>query len=61
MAHWQGQLVKVDDYRWKIPENYKAGMRVPCISTRYSSVVPGHAGYPLGLWISYRRSGSNGR
>jgi tRNA-splicing ligase RtcB (3'-phosphate/5'-hydroxy nucleic acid ligase) len=29
MAHWQGQLVKVDDYRWKIPENYKAGMRVP--------------------------------
>ena len=29
MAHWQGQLVKVDDYRWKIPEDYKAGMRVP--------------------------------
>jgi len=29
MAHWQGQLVKVDDYRWKIPQDYKAGMRVP--------------------------------
>ena len=29
MARWQGQLVKVDDYRWKIPEDYKAGMRVP--------------------------------
>ncbi|MHC1578470.1 MAG: RtcB family protein [Dehalococcoidia bacterium] len=29
MAHWQGQLVKVDNYRWKIPENYKTGMRVP--------------------------------
>ncbi|RLC68444.1 MAG: RNA-splicing ligase RtcB [Chloroflexi bacterium] len=29
MAPWQGQLIKVDDYRWKIPENYKTGMRVP--------------------------------
>jgi tRNA-splicing ligase RtcB len=29
MARWQGQLVKIDDYRWKIPEDYKAGMRVP--------------------------------
>jgi len=29
MTRWQGQLIKVDDYRWKIPENYKAGMRVP--------------------------------
>ena len=29
MARWLGQLVKVDDYRWKIPEDYKAGMRVP--------------------------------
>jgi tRNA-splicing ligase RtcB (3'-phosphate/5'-hydroxy nucleic acid ligase) len=29
MARWQGQLIKIDDYRWKIPENYKAGMRVP--------------------------------
>ena len=29
MARWQGQLVKVDDYRWKIPADYKAGMRVP--------------------------------
>ncbi len=29
MARWQGQLIKVDDCRWKIPENYKSGMRVP--------------------------------
>jgi tRNA-splicing ligase RtcB len=29
MAQWQGQLIKIDDYRWKIPENYKNGMRVP--------------------------------
>jgi tRNA-splicing ligase RtcB len=29
MARWQGHLIKIDDYRWKIPENYKAGMRVP--------------------------------
>jgi tRNA-splicing ligase RtcB len=29
MTQWQGQLVKIDDYRWKIPENYKTGMRVP--------------------------------
>ena len=29
MARWQGQLIKIDDYRWKIPPNYKTGMRVP--------------------------------
>jgi tRNA-splicing ligase RtcB len=29
MARWQGHIIKVDDYRWKIPENYKTGMRVP--------------------------------
>jgi len=29
MTSWQGQLIKVDDYRWKIPETYKSGMRVP--------------------------------
>jgi len=29
MTRWQGQLIKIDDYRWKIPESYKAGMRVP--------------------------------
>jgi tRNA-splicing ligase RtcB len=29
MAQWQGQLIKIDDYRWKIPEGYKSGMRVP--------------------------------
>jgi tRNA-splicing ligase RtcB len=29
MTRWQGQLIKIDDYRWKIPENYKTGMKVP--------------------------------
>jgi len=29
MAGWQGQLIKIDDYRWQIPQNYKSGMRVP--------------------------------
>lgn len=29
MPKWQGQLVKIDDYHWKIPQSYKEGMRVP--------------------------------
>ena len=29
MAPWQGQLSKIDDYHWEIPQSYKAGMRVP--------------------------------
>jgi tRNA-splicing ligase RtcB len=29
MARWSGPLEKVDDYRWRIPESYKPGMRVP--------------------------------
>jgi tRNA-splicing ligase RtcB len=29
MGQWQGQLIKLDDYRWEIPQNYKTGMRVP--------------------------------
>ncbi|MBM4447489.1 MAG: RtcB family protein [Chloroflexi bacterium] len=29
MPKWQGQLNKVDDYRWEIPKSYKPGMRVP--------------------------------
>jgi len=29
MAKWSGPLEKVDDYRWRIPQSYKAGMRVP--------------------------------
>lgn len=28
---WQGQLEKIDDYRWRIPKTYKPGMRVPGI------------------------------
>jgi len=29
MTQWQGELIRIDDYRWEIPVNYKAGMRVP--------------------------------
>jgi len=29
MPKWQGQLKKIDDYRWEIPKKYKPGMRVP--------------------------------
>jgi len=29
MTQWQGQLIRIDDYRWQIPPSYKAGMRVP--------------------------------
>jgi tRNA-splicing ligase RtcB len=29
MTQWQGEFIKIDDYRWKIPEDYKTGMRVP--------------------------------
>jgi len=29
MPQWQEQLVKIDDYHWKIPQSYKDGMRVP--------------------------------
>jgi tRNA-splicing ligase RtcB len=28
MPGWSGKLEKVDDYRWKIPQSYKTGMRV---------------------------------
>ena len=29
MTRWSGVLEKIDDYRWRIPQNYKPGMRVP--------------------------------
>ncbi len=29
MPKWQGQLVKIDNYHWQIPQDYKDGMRVP--------------------------------
>ncbi len=28
-APWQGVVKKIDDYRWEIPQSYKAGMLVP--------------------------------
>ncbi len=29
MAKWEGQIRKLDDFRWEIPKEYKQGMRVP--------------------------------
>ena len=29
MTQWNGPLEKIDEYRWRIPKSYKAGMRVP--------------------------------
>ncbi|MBI4288350.1 MAG: RtcB family protein [Chloroflexi bacterium] len=29
MARWEGILNKIDDYRWEIPQSYKAGMKAP--------------------------------
>ncbi len=29
MGGWKGPLERVDEYRWRIPRTYKAGMRVP--------------------------------
>jgi len=29
MAKWSGPLEEVDEYRWRIPQSYKTGMRVP--------------------------------
>ncbi len=29
MTRWHGQLVRIDDYHWEIPQSYKDGMRVP--------------------------------
>jgi len=29
MPRWEGTLEKIDDYRWMIPKDFRAGMRVP--------------------------------
>ena len=29
MPKWEGKLEKVDEFRWRIPKDYKKGMRVP--------------------------------
>ena len=29
MSAWTGNLRKIDDYRWEIPQDYKSGMKVP--------------------------------
>jgi tRNA-splicing ligase RtcB len=29
MTAWQGEIRRIDDYRWEIPQGYKSGMKVP--------------------------------
>jgi len=28
MTEWQGDIRRIDEYRWEIPQDYKSGMRV---------------------------------
>ncbi len=38
---WQGILERIDDYRWRIPKNYKQGMRVPGIIYSSEKIIDG--------------------
>lgn len=38
---WHGKLEKLDDFRWKIPQSYKPGMKVPGIIYASESLLPG--------------------
>jgi tRNA-splicing ligase RtcB len=38
---WQGKLEKIDEFRWKIPQNYKPGMNVPGLIYASESLLPG--------------------
>jgi len=38
---WQGKLEKVDDFRWKIPQSYKPGMKVPGLIYASESLLSG--------------------
>jgi len=38
---WQGKLEKIDEFRWKIPQSYKPGMRVPGLIYASESLLPG--------------------
>ena len=35
-----GQLEKIDDYRWRIPKNYKPGMRVDGVIYASEEMLP---------------------
>ncbi|MFA5388810.1 MAG: RtcB family protein [Candidatus Omnitrophota bacterium] len=37
---WQGKLEKLDDFRWKIPQSYKSGMKVPGIIYANEKLLP---------------------
>jgi tRNA-splicing ligase RtcB len=37
---WKGRLEKIDDYRWRIPDHYKYGMKVPGIIYAHEKMVP---------------------
>src|SRR3989338_538599 len=38
---WQGKLEKLDNFRWKIPQSYKPGMKVPGLIYANESLLPG--------------------
>ncbi|MFH1169389.1 MAG: RtcB family protein [Chloroflexota bacterium] len=40
MTRWDGPLEKIDDYRWRIPQSYKAGMRVPGLVYADEAMLP---------------------
>jgi tRNA-splicing ligase RtcB len=40
MPEWSGKLQKVDDFRWRIPQDYKSGMRVPGLIYASESMLP---------------------
>src|SRR3989338_229924 len=39
---WQGKLEKLDNFRWKIPQSYKPGMKVPGLIYANESLLPGN-------------------
>lgn len=38
---WQGKLEKLDNFRWKISQSYKPGMKVPGLIYASESLIPG--------------------
>ncbi|PIP67679.1 MAG: RNA-splicing ligase RtcB, partial [Candidatus Omnitrophica bacterium CG22_combo_CG10-13_8_21_14_all_43_16] len=38
---FDGKLEKLDNFRWKIPQTYKSGMRVPGLIYANDSLLPG--------------------
>lgn len=40
MPRWPGNLEKIDDYRWRIPRDYKEGMRKPGLIYASADMLP---------------------